>query len=58
MDWFLYDNGLRHERVKDNNILIFLLNHEIFKEHFWALKRLYRATAMAMYIVHRFFKFT
>ena len=21
MDWFLYDNGLRHERVKDTGVL-------------------------------------
>ena len=26
MDWFLYDNGLRHERVNDNNNLF-----EVFK---------------------------
>ena len=28
MEWFLYDNGLRHERV-DNNRLILLLNYLI-----------------------------
>ena len=31
MDWFLYDNGLRHERV--NEIFNELLN-EIFKQTF------------------------
>ena len=25
MDWFLYDNGLRHERVKGSSITIVLL---------------------------------
>ena len=22
MDWFLYDNGLRHERVKEHEIML------------------------------------
>ena len=26
MDWFLYDNGLRYERVKENPQIIFLCN--------------------------------
>ena len=29
MDWFLYDNGLRHERVKEN-ILVSVLFPQIF----------------------------
>ena len=34
MDWFLYDNGLRHERVKDyrvNNILHSVTIFSVFK---------------------------
>ena len=30
MDWFLYDIGLRHERVKQkvfNEVFLYLLNH-------------------------------
>ena len=27
MDWFLYDNGLRHERVKNNVIQCSTLTH-------------------------------
>ena len=26
IDWFLYDNGLRHERFKNNNTFIYLLD--------------------------------
>ena len=29
MDWFLYDNGLRHERVKPYNL------HHIFRDYFF-----------------------
>ena len=28
MDWFLYDNGLRHERVKDEVIILCLIIFE------------------------------
>ena len=26
MDWFLYDNGLRHERIKADRLHLFLLS--------------------------------
>ena len=29
MDWFLYDNGLRHERVKRQKLIIGLINGKI-----------------------------
>ena len=28
MDWFLYDNGLRHEMVKDIEIVLILILHK------------------------------
>ena len=38
MDWLLYDNGLRHERVKYDRLLIawylkFVTNHYDFPEY-------------------------
>ena len=35
MDWFLYDNGLRHERVK-------------FKDYFWLNLQLYYKWALSV----------
>ena len=31
MDWFLYDNGLRHERVKKSGRLLLLKNIDQYK---------------------------
>ena len=31
MDWFLYDNGLRHERVKYANTQIYFLHVYLFR---------------------------
>ena len=33
MDWFLYDNGLRHERFK-----VILINEDVFKRYFEIVK--------------------
>ena len=30
MDWFLYDNGLRHERIKEDNSVVKSENHKIY----------------------------
>ena len=27
MDWFLYDNGLRHERVKNSILFLYTILH-------------------------------
>ena len=32
MDWFLYDNGLRHERVNMNKVLILYY-------HYWSIEK-------------------
>ena len=35
MDWFLYDNGLRHERIKSSLSLTFLrLERRVFLKNF------------------------
>ena len=48
MDWFLYDNGLRHERVKQTEDEGFTvnLNFILFK---WRLKRKHFP---AKYVIH------
>ena len=48
MDWFLYDNGLRHERVKQTEDEGFTvnLNFILFK---WRLKRKHLP---AKYVIH------
>ena len=43
MDWFLYDNGLRHERVKNtlSNSNLLSYNHQGFCKHFLDVSALY-----------------
>ena len=41
MDWFLYDNGLRHERVKDESKPKLILHHQ--------QTRILRRTSPGMY---------
>ena len=41
MDWFLYDNGIRHERVKHckpHNDMYLNLNDKVFIDTSWILK--------------------
>ena len=59
MDWFLYDNGLRHERVKycvsiNNALIIFQggerRNSPVKNLIFWCLHR--RSTGVRQLIIH------
>ena len=34
MDWFLYDNGLRHERVNERFFSFSLIDHTIPGSHY------------------------
>ena len=40
MDWFLYDNGLRHERVKLALCIIRVGFDDLFKRYLYPLHRL------------------